>query len=152
MARILAIDYGTKRTGIAVTDPLQIMANGLETVPTAQLLDFLNRYVEKEDVETIVVGYPTKTNGEDSENAKHVKPFVKRITKKFPQIHITLVDERFTSQIAQQTILQGGVKKKKRQDKTLVDKISATIILQSYLESLAYTQHKKIEKNDFTNL
>lgn len=135
MSRILAIDYGKKRTGIAVTDILQIIANGLTTVPTTELMDFILKYVEKEPVERIVVGYPKQMNNEDSENMKRIVPFVNLLKKKLPQIPVELVDERFTSVLAHQAMLDGGLKKKARQDKALVDEISATIILQSYLES-----------------
>jgi putative Holliday junction resolvase len=135
MSRILAIDYGRKRTGIAVTDPMQIIANGLTTVPTHELMDFLLKYVAQEKVERIVVGHPKQMNNEDSENMKYIKPFVAQLKKKLPDMLVELVDERFTSVLAHQAMLDGGLKKKARQDKALVDEISATIILQSYLES-----------------
>lgn len=135
MSRIIAIDYGKKRTGIAVTDILQIIANGLTTVPTTELMDFLLNYVAKEPIERIIVGHPKQMNNEDSENMKRIVPFVNLLKKKLPQIPVELVDERFTSVLAHQAMLDGGLKKKARQDKALVDEISATIILQSYLES-----------------
>ena len=135
MGRILAIDYGKKRTGIAVTDILQIIANGLTTVPTQDLMDFLLKYVEKEPVERIIVGHPKQMNNQDSENMKRIIPLVNQLKKKLSQIPIELVDERFTSVLAHQAMLDGGLRKKARQDKALVDEISATIILQSYLES-----------------
>ena len=135
MGRILAIDYGKKRTGLAVTDVLQIIANGLTTVPTPSLMDFLLDYVAKEPVERIIVGHPKQMNNEDSENMKRIVPFVNLLKKKLPQIPVEMVDERFTSVLAHQAMLDGGLKKKARQDKALVDEISATIILQSYLES-----------------
>jgi putative Holliday junction resolvase len=135
MSRIIAIDYGKKRTGIAVTDILQLIANGLTTVPTTELMDFLLNYVAKEPVERIIVGHPKQMNNEDSENMKRIVPFVNLLKKKLPQILVELVDERFTSVLAHQAMLDGGLKKKARQDKALVDEISATIILQSYLES-----------------
>lgn len=135
MSRILAIDYGKKRTGIAVTDPLQIIANGLTTVPTHQLMDFLLNYVRQETVERIVIGHPKQMNNEDSENMKNIVPFMNRLKKKLPDIPVELFDERFTSVLAHQAILAGGLKKKDRQNKALVDEISATIILQSYMES-----------------
>ena len=138
MSRILAIDYGKKRTGIAVTDVLQIIANGLTTVPTHELMDFLLKYVEKEPVERIVVGHPKQMNNEDSENMIRIVPFVNQLKKILPQIPVEMVDERFTSVLAHQAMLDGGLKKKARQDKALVDEISATIILQSYLESKKY--------------
>ena len=135
MSRILAIDYGKKRTGIAVTDVLQIIANGLTTVSTSGLMDFILDYVGKEPVERIVVGYPKQMNNEDSENMKRITPFVNQLKKKLPGITVEFVDERFTSVLAHQAMLDGGLKKKARQNKALVDEISATIILQSYLES-----------------
>ena len=138
MSRILAIDYGKKRTGIAVTDILQIIANGLTTVPTTELMDFILKYVEKEQVERIVVGYPKQMNNEDSENMKRIVPFVNHLKKKLPHIPVEWVDERFTSVLAHQAMLDGGLRKKARQNKALVDEISATIILQSYLESKKY--------------
>lgn len=134
MGRILSIDYGKKRTGLAVTDPLQIIANGLATVPTAQLYDWLVTYTAKEQVELIVVGEPRQTNGEPSENLARVKEFVAR-WKKRQDIPVVFYDERFTSVLAHQAMLDGGLRKKARQNKALVDEISATIILQSYLES-----------------
>jgi putative Holliday junction resolvase len=138
MSRILAIDYGKKRTGIAVTDILQMIANGLTTVPTPTLMDFLLDYVKKEPVERIIVGHPKQMNNEDSENMKRIVPFVNQLKKKLPQIPVEMVDERFTSVLAHQAMIAGGLKKKARQDKALVDEISATIILQTYLESKKY--------------
>ncbi len=134
MARVLAIDYGQKRTGIAVTDNLQITANGLTTVPTHDLLDFLKRYVEKEDVERFVVGLPKRMNGEESDNMRRIRPFVRKLEQAIPQIPVTYVDERFTSVLAQRAIREAGLKKKARQNKELVDEVSAAIILQSYLD------------------
>lgn len=134
--RILSIDYGRKRTGIAVTDPLQIIANGLTTVPTHQLEQFLADYFKKEQVERVVVGMPRQMNGEMSESWKYIEPFLNRFRKLYPDMPIEMVDERFTSVLAHQTILASGVGKQRRQtDKGMVDEISATIILQSYLES-----------------
>ena len=138
MGRILAIDYGKKRTGIAVTDILQMIANGLTTVATTELMDFVLKYVEKEPVERIIVGHPKQMNNEDSENMKRIIPFVNQLKKKLPNIPVELVDERFTSVLAHQAMLDGGLKKKARQNKALVDEISATIILQSYLETKKY--------------
>ena len=135
MSRILAIDYGKKRTGIAVTDPMQIIANGLTTVPTHTLMDFLINYVQKEQVERIIIGHPKQMNNEDSENMKNIVPFMNQLKKKMPQMPVELVDERFTSVLAHQAMLTGGLMKKDRQNKALVDEISATIILQSYMES-----------------
>ena len=138
MSRILAIDYGRKRTGIAVTDPMQIIASGLTTVATHELVDFIQKYVSQEKVERIIVGHPKQMNYEDSENMKNIIPFMNRIKKLLPDIPVELVDERFTSVLAHQAMLIGGLKKKDRQNKALVDEISATIILQSYLESKKY--------------
>ncbi len=135
MSRILAIDYGKKRTGVAVTDVLQLIANGLTTIPTSGLLDFIVEYVDREPVERIVVGHPKQMNNEDSENMCRIVPFVNRLRKILPDVPVELVDERFTSVLAHRTLLEGGLKKKVRQDKALVDEISATIILQSYLEA-----------------
>lgn len=135
MARLLAIDYGKKRTGIAVSDTLQIIANGLTTVDTSKLLEFLEDYFKKEDVEVVVVGLPKQMNGELSENMKRIEPFVNRFKKLYPDITIEYYDERFTSKMAQQAMLDGGLKKKARKKKELVDEISATIILQDYMES-----------------
>lgn len=139
MGRILAIDYGKKRTGVAVTDVLQMIANGLTTVATSELMDFLLKYVEKEPVERIIVGHPKQMNNEDSENMKRIVPFVNQLKKKLPRIPVEMVDERFTSVLAHQAMLDGGLKKKARQNKALVDEISATIILQSYLESKKFS-------------
>jgi len=133
MGRILAIDYGTKRTGIAVTDELQIIASGLTTVATKDLLTFLTNYVSKEQVELLVIGEPKQMNNEASESEKHIEEFIKKLTKMLPNIHIKRVDERFTSKMAFQTMIDSGLKKNQRKNKTLVDEISATIILQSYL-------------------
>ncbi|WP_297233780.1 Holliday junction resolvase RuvX [Prevotella sp.] len=134
MSRILAVDYGKKRTGLAVTDPLQIIANGLATVPTAELYDYLVKYTQTEQVELIVVGEPKQPNGEPSENLARVREFVARWRKR-QQIPVVYYDERFTSVLAHKAMLDGGLRKKARQNKALVDEISATIILQSYLES-----------------
>lgn len=135
MGRILAIDYGKKRTGIAVSDTMQIIANGLTTVPTHQLQTFLIDYVKKEPVERIIIGMPKQMNNEESENAKRVKPFANTLKKLLPGIPVEFVDERFTSLLAHRTMMEAGLKKKDRQNKALVDEVSATIILQSYLES-----------------
>ena len=135
MARILAIDYGKKRTGLAVTDELQLIAGGLTTVATATLVDFILDYVKREPVERIVVGLPKQMNNQPSENMVRIEPFVNRLRKVFPNIPVEYVDERFTSVLAHQAMLDGGLKKKDRQRKELVDEISATIILQSYMDS-----------------
>ena len=138
MARILAIDYGQKRTGLAVTDNLQMIANGLATVETKDLEKFIADYVEKEEVSTIVMGKPTKMNGEDSENMKRIEPFFNRLRKLYPDKKIVYYDERFTSVLAHQTMLQSGIGKKARQNKGLVDKISATIILEDYMQFIIH--------------
>ncbi len=135
MPRILSIDYGKKRTGIAVTDSLQLIAGGLATVDTPQLLEFLEDYLSHEDVECIVVGQPRQTNGEDSENMKRIAPFVNRLRKLHPELRVEYFDERFTSVLAHRAIIDSGVGRKTRRDKALVDKVSATIILQDYLEA-----------------
>src|SRR5690554_4815246 len=135
MARLLSIDYGKKRTGIAVSDPLQIIANGLTTVETTGLFDFMSDYLRKEEVSCIVVGLPRQMNNELSENMKRVEPFVNRLRKLYPAIPVEYFDERFSSKLAHQAMIQGGLKKRDRQNKELVDEISATIILQGYMES-----------------
>ena len=138
MGRILSIDYGRKRTGLAVTDPLQIIAGGLATVATSELFDWLQAYVVKESVERIVIGEPRQTNGEPSENLARVQQFVNRWRKAVPSVPIEYYDERFTSVLAHQAMIDGGLHKKARQNKGLVDEISATIILQSYMESVKF--------------
>ncbi len=135
MARILSIDYGKKRTGIAVTDPLQIIANGLATVSTSELFDYLKNYISQEEVERVIIGKPLQTNGLPSENMQRVEQFVNRWRKAMPAIPIEYVDERFTSVLAHLVMIDGGLRKKARQDKALVDRISATIILEDYLRS-----------------
>lgn len=135
MARILSIDYGRKRTGLAVTDPLQIIAGGLATVATSELFDWLKAYLEKEPVELIVIGEPRQPNGQPSENLARVQQFVNRWRKAVPSVPIEFFDERFTSVLAHQTMLDAGLKKKARQNKALVDEISATIILEDYMRS-----------------
>ena len=135
MARILSIDYGKKRTGLAVSDPLQLIAGGLATVATHELWDYLQQYVVREQVERIVIGEPRQPNGQPSENLARVQQFVNRWRKAMPQIPIEYYDERYTSVLAHQAMLDAGLKKKARQDKALVDEISATIILEDYLRS-----------------
>ncbi len=134
MARILSIDYGKKRTGLAVTDPLQIIPNGLATVATFTLFDYLKDYVSREAVERIIIGEPKQMNGEGSENLTRVQQFVARWKKNMPNIPIEYYDERFTSVLAHRAIIDSGISRKARQNKALVDEISATIILQSYLQ------------------
>lgn len=131
----MSIDYGKKRTGLAVTDPLQIIANGLVTVATSELFAFLQDYTAKEAVERIIVGEPRQADGSPSENMERIRQFVNRWRKARPDIPVEFYDERFTSVLAHRAMLDGGLRKKARQDKALVDEISATIILQSYMES-----------------
>ncbi|MCM1034537.1 MAG: Holliday junction resolvase RuvX [Paludibacter sp.] len=136
MGRILAIDYGRKRTGIAVTDPLRIIAQPLETIPTHTLLDWLDTYFRKEMVDTVVIGHPKQMNNEDSETMPDIRVFIKHFRSRFPERQILLFDERFTSVLAHQAMLDGGMKRKQRQDKNAVDKIAAAFILESYMQSL----------------
>lgn len=142
MARILSIDYGKKRTGLAVTDPLQIIAGGLATIFTQELLVYLESYVSKEQVELLVIGDPKQADGSPSENKGRITEFVNRWKKLHPEIPITLFDERFTSVLAHKAMIEGGMKKGKRQDKAVVDKIAATIILEDYLQSQEYKNRK----------
>lgn len=136
MGRILAIDYGRKRTGIAVTDPLRITANPLLTIETKELLNWLTDYFAHEQVDEVVIGHPTQMNGEDSESMNYIRPFMGVFQKTFSDKPITMYDERFTSVLAHRAMIDGGMKKKDRQDKAVVDKIAACIILEGYLDSL----------------
>ena len=138
MGRILAIDYGQKRVGIAVTDPLQLIANGLTTVHVKDIWEFLVNYLKTEPVDCIVVGEPRDMQNHPSDAARFIEPFVTRLRKNFPDMKIERMDERFTSKMAHDTMLAGGLKKLQRQNKALVDTISATIILQSYMHSTEY--------------
>lgn len=133
MSRLLAIDYGQKRTGIAVSDPLQIIASGLTTVPTEELMTFLKDYLAKEQVEKIIIGDPKRLNDEPSTISVLINSFVEKLAKTFPGMPIERMDERFTSKMAFQTMIDGGLKKKQRQNKALIDQIAATIILQDYM-------------------
>ncbi len=142
MGRLLAIDYGVKRTGIAVSDPLQIIANGLDTIDTKSLEKWLEAYIAKESVETIVMGKPSQMDGSPSDTWRYIEPLVGRLRNKFPAVSVVLHDERFTSKLAQQAILESGIGKMARRNKALVDKVSATIILQSYMESRDYMTAK----------
>ncbi len=135
MGRIIGIDYGQKRTGIAVTDPLQIIANSLTSIISQEVIPYLVSYLSKENVDAFVVGYPVQMNNTPSESIRFIDPFITRLKKTFPGKPVYTMDERFTSKLAMQAMIMGGVKKKDRQNKALVDAISATIILQSYLES-----------------
>jgi putative Holliday junction resolvase len=138
MGRILAIDYGRKRCGIAVTDPLKIIANSLETIATHKLMEFLKNYMSREQVELIVIGKPMQLNGQPSESMRYITPFVNRLRKEMPDMPIEMVDERFTSTIAHQAMIDGGMKKSDRRDKARVDSIAASIILNDYLQSLQF--------------
>ena len=138
MGRILAIDYGKKRVGLAVTDPLQMIATRLETVATSEIWGFLERYFQAETVERVVVGYPLQLNNQASEAVEYINPFLKTFQKKFPTMPIEQVDERFTSKLAFQAMIDSGLKKSDRRNKGLIDGVSATIILQSYLEQKKY--------------
>lgn len=134
MGRILSIDFGRKRVGIAVTDPEQIIANKLVTIPSHTIWEFLKTYFNKENVEKVIVGYPKTLNNNASEAVIYINPFLKKFQKVYPEMDLELMDERFTSKMAFQTMIDGGLKKEKRKDKELIDAISATIILQNYLE------------------
>ena len=140
MGRILAIDYGTKRTGIAVTDPLRIVPGGLRTVAKHELNAFLADYFSKESVDIVVVGYPTNMNGEESASMKQIRPFVDKLVKQYPDKKVVMFDERFTSVIAQRAILDSGIGRMARRNKALVDEVSATIILESYMDSKQYKE------------
>ena len=135
MGRIMGIDYGRKRTGVAVTDPLKIVAGNLATVPTHTLMQFIKDYIAREQVERIVIGQPSQLNGEPSESMRYITPFVNRLSKELPDMPIVMYDERFTSAIAHQAMIDGGMKKSDRRDKSRVDAIAATIILNDYLQS-----------------
>ena len=135
MPRIIAIDYGSKRTGLAVTDPLQLIASPLTTIPTKELIPFLKDYIGKEEVESIVIGMPKDLSNRDTHSTSNVRKFIGQINKLFPSQKVIEVDERFTSKMAFAAMIEGGLKKKDRKDKATVDKLSATIILQSYLQS-----------------
>ena len=136
MGRILAIDFGRKRTGLAVTDILRITANPLLTIETKDLIQWLTEYFALEPVDEVVIGHPTQMNGEDSESMNYIRPFMGQFKKQFPDKPITMYDERFTSVLAHQAMIAGGMKKKDRQNKAVVDKIAACIILEGYLDSL----------------
>lgn len=134
MGRLLAIDYGKKRCGIAVSDPMKIIANGLTTVATHELFDWLKNYMSKEEIDVLIIGEPKKVTGEYSETMKYIEPFVNRVRKNFPTLKIEMVDERFTTKLAFQAMIDGGVKKHNRDNKNgTVDMVSATIILQTYM-------------------
>ncbi|MBQ2540286.1 MAG: Holliday junction resolvase RuvX [Paludibacteraceae bacterium] len=136
MGRILAIDFGRRRTGLAVTDPLRITANPLLTVETRELMNWLRDYFSREAVDQVVVGHPTQMNGEESESMNYIRPFLGQFRKQFPDMPVTMYDERFTSVLAHKAMIDGGMRRKDRQDKAVVDKIAACIILEGYLEKL----------------
>ena len=136
MGRILALDYGKVRTGIAVTDTLNLIASGLTTVSTSELFNFLSEYLKKEKIDTLVVGEPKQMQGEPSESEPLITKFLSEFSKRYPEIKVERQDERFTSRLAVQSMIEGGMKKKKRRDKALIDEISATLILQAYLERI----------------
>ncbi|TAL64616.1 MAG: Holliday junction resolvase RuvX [Bacteroidetes bacterium] len=142
MGRIIGIDHGTKRIGLAVTDPLQIFASPLITVKPGEFDSYILDYLKTEVVDAFVIGYPVQMNNLPSESVRYINPFIKKLKKKFPEKHIHLMDERFTSQMALRTMIDGGVKKRDRQDKSMVDKISASIILQSFLDNRSNTTAK----------
>ena len=138
MGRILAIDYGKKRVGLAVSDPGKIIANKLTTISTPSIWDFLKTYFSTEQVDIVIVGYPLQMNNTASEAVVFINPFLKKFKEKYPDIKLELADERFTSKLAERTIIEGGIKKMARRNKELVDSISATIMLQSYMEQLRF--------------
>jgi putative Holliday junction resolvase len=143
MGRILAIDYGKKRIGLAVTDPMQIIASPLTTVPASSIESFLVDYLKKEQVDEFVVGYPVQMNNLPSESVKYIDPFLKKLRKLFPDKQVHLTDERFTSAMAFRAMIEGGVKKKDRRDKSMVDKISASLILRTFLEKRSFAHQGK---------
>jgi len=146
MGRILAFDYGKKRIGLAVTDQMQIIASPLITISPSEIENYLLDYLKKEIVDEFVIGYPVQMNNKPSDSVRYIDPFLKRLGKLFPDKPLHLVDERFTSKIALQTIIEGGVKKKDRRDKSLADKISASLILQTYLEKRNFMKGKENKK------
>jgi putative Holliday junction resolvase len=137
MGRIIGIDYGTKRIGLAVTDPLQIFASPLDTVRPEEFYNFIGNYLKTETIDAFVIGYPVQMNNQPSQSVNQINPFIKKLKRTFPDKQIHLVDERFTSKMALQTMIDGGVRKNDRRDKSLVDKISASIILQSFLDNMS---------------
>jgi putative Holliday junction resolvase len=143
MGRIMAIDYGTKRIGLAITDPLQMFASPLQTISTGDFDEFIKEYIKRETIDAFVIGYPVQMDNTPSQSVRSINPFIKKLKNKFPEIHIHLADERFTSKMALRTMIEGGVKKKDRMDKSMVDKISASIILQSFLDSSLHKKKKE---------
>lgn len=147
MGRIIAIDYGRKRVGIAVTDSCRITANGLKTVGAHEILQFLKEYTAKEKVDLFVVGYPKQMDNSESESMLYIKPFVTALKRKFPDIPVEMYDERFTSVMAHKALIEGGFRKKTRQDKSVIDTMSAIIILTSYLDSRTYRERFNTEQS-----
>jgi putative Holliday junction resolvase len=145
MGRVLCLDYGRKRVGIAVTDPLRIIASGLVTVPTHTIRDYLKTYLASEEVDRLVVGYPKTVRNEPSEAVRYIDPFIKWFRKEFPAIPVDLYDERFTSRMAERSLLEAGVPKSGRRDKSLVDKVSASLILQSYLDAAGNRKQDRVK-------
>lgn len=143
MGRIMAIDYGTKRIGVAITDPLQMFASPLLTINTMEFDAFISDYLKKEAVDAFVIGYPVQMDNTPSQSVRSINPFIKKLKSKYPEIDVHLADERFTSQMALRTMIEGGVKKKGRMDKSMIDKISASIILQSFLDSRPHKKKKE---------
>ena len=135
MGRLLAIDYGKKRTGLAVTDPLRIIAGPLDTIPTESLASWLKDYFAREQVDTVILGHPCQTNGKESESMTYIRPFINEFRRLFPTKDLVLYDERFTSVLAHRAMIDGGMKKKQRQNKSVVDKLAACIILEDYMQS-----------------
>lgn len=147
MGRLISIDFGRRRCGIAATDPLRIVANGVATVQTAGLIDYVRRYVSSEKVDAVVVGYPTTMRGEASESVKYLTPVINRLRKEIEPVPVIFYDERFTSVLAHKAMIDGGMKKMDRRDKAVVDEISATIILNDFLQSRAYTEFQSEQSN-----
>lgn len=145
MGRIIGIDYGRKRIGLAVTDPLNIFASPLTTVNNQEFEPFIDNYLKTEKIERFVLGYPVQMNNEPSESVKYLEPFIKRLKKKYPSIPVNLADERFTSIMAMRSMIEGGMKKSDRRDKSVIDKVSAAIILQSFLERKTYNDNKEAQ-------
>ena len=144
MGRIIGIDFGRKRIGIAVTDPLKIFASPVNTVNNQEFEPFIDEFLKKENIDCFIVGYPVRLNNEPSESVKYLDPFIRRLKKKYPEIPVNLADERFTSQMAMRSMIEGGMKKNDRRDKSVIDKVSAAIILQSWLDRNANINKKGI--------
>ncbi len=138
MGRIIGIDYGTKRIGLAVTDPLQLFASPLATIRPSEFDSYIETYQKTEKIDAFVIGYPRQMNNQPSETVKYINPFLKKLRKKYPESAVHCIDERFTSQMAMRSMIEGGVKKADRQDKSMIDRISASIILQSFLDARSY--------------